>query len=59
MSNILLRHRQRVILQNLVGIDSAVTDLRMREKHIFVCIFINIIYLSVYRFLLNVKCNLA
>ena len=59
MSNILLRPGQRVIVQNLVGIDSAVTDLRMREKHVFVWIFINIIYLSVYRFLLNVKCNLA
>ena len=36
-------------MQNLVGIDSAVTDLRMREKHVFVWIFfINIIYLSIY-----------
>jgi len=25
---------QRVDVQNLVGIDSAVTDLRMREKHV-------------------------
>jgi len=41
---------QGVDVQNLVGIDSAVTDLRMREKkHVFVWIFfINIpIYLSV------------
>ena len=30
---------QRVDVQNLVGIDSAVTDLRMREKHDFVWIF--------------------
>jgi len=40
---------QGVDLQNLVGIDSAVTDLRMREKNM-VCVdfFINIsIYLSV------------
>ena len=27
-------------MQNLVGIDSAVTDLRMREKHVFVWIFL-------------------
>jgi len=34
-------------VQNLVGIDSAVMDLRMREKTRFVWIFINIsIYLS-------------
>jgi len=39
MSVILLRPRQRVIVQNLVGIDSAVTDLRVREKHVFVWIF--------------------
>ena len=41
---------QVVDVQNLVGIDSAVTDLRMREKNT-VCMdfFINIsIYLSVY-----------
>ena len=31
MSNILLRPPQRVDVQNLVGIDPAVTDLRMRE----------------------------
>jgi len=30
---------QGVDVQNLVGIDSAVTDLRMREKHVFVWIF--------------------
>ena len=37
-------------MQNLVGIDSAVTDLRMREKTRFVWIFfINIsVYLSIY-----------
>ena len=38
-------------MQNLVGIDSAVTDLRMREKNTFLCgFFINIsiyMYLSV------------
>ena len=34
-------------MQNLVGIDSAVTDLRMREKNTVLCFFINIsIYLS-------------
>ena len=40
---------QGVGVQNLVGIDSAVTDLRMREKTRFVWIFlINIsVYLSV------------
>jgi len=40
---------QGVDVQNLVGIDSAVTDLRMREKTRFVWIFfINIsIYLSI------------
>jgi len=32
MSNILLCPPQRVDVQNLVGIDSTVTDLRMREK---------------------------
>jgi len=50
MSNILLRPPQGVDVQNLVGIDLAVTDLRMREKNT-VCMdfFINIsIYLSVY-----------
>jgi len=41
---------QGVDVQNLVGIDSAVTDLRMREKTRFVLIFfINIsVYLSIY-----------
>ena len=36
-------------MQNLVGIDSAVTDLRMREKNTILCgFFINIsVYLSV------------
>jgi len=36
-------------VQNLVGIDSAVTDLRMREKNTILCgFFINIsVYLSV------------
>jgi len=45
--------RCHVDVQNLVGIDSAVTDLRMREKTRFVWIFlINIsIYLSVRFFL--------
>ena len=39
MSNILLRPPQRVDVQNLVGIDSAVTDLRMREKNTILCEF--------------------
>jgi len=38
---------QRVDVQNLVGIDLAVTDLRMREKTRFVWIFL-LTYLSVY-----------
>ena len=38
-------------MQNLVGIDSAVTDLRMREKHVLCGFFINIsICLSVRSF---------
>ena len=37
---------QGVDVQNLVGIDSAVTDLRMREKTRFVWIFL-LTYLSV------------
>ena len=50
MSNILLRPPKRVDVQNLVGIDSAVTDLRMREKRFCVDLKkINIsIYLSIY-----------
>ena len=36
-----------VDVQNLVGIDSAVTDLRMREKTRFVWIFL-LTYLSIY-----------
>jgi len=35
MLNILLRPPKGVDVQNLVGIDSAVTDLRMREKNTF------------------------
>jgi len=44
---------QGVDVQNVVGIDSAVMDLRMREKNTFcVDFFINIsIYPSVYPFL--------
>jgi len=38
---------QGVDVQNLVGIDSAVTDLRMREKH-GVWGFFLLIYLSIY-----------
>ena len=38
-------------MQNLVGIDSAVTDLRMREKTRFVSIFFINICLSVCPFL--------
>ena len=38
---------KRVDVQNLVGIDSAVTDLRMRKKHDFVCIVL-LTYLSIY-----------
>ena len=30
---------QGVDVQNLVGIDSAVTDLRMREKHIYLSVY--------------------
>jgi len=41
---------QGVDVQNLVGIDSAVTDLRMREKKRFVSIFL-LTYLSVRPFL--------
>jgi len=46
MSNILLRPPQGVDVQNLVVIDSAVTDQRMREKTRFVWIFL-LTYLSV------------
>ena len=48
MSNILLQctSPQGVDVQNLVGIDSAVTDLRMHEKTHFVCIFL-LTYLSI------------
>ena len=42
MSNILLRPPQGVDGQNLVGIDSAVTDLRMRKNTFCVDFFINI-----------------
>jgi len=45
MSNVLLRPPQGVDVQNLVGIDLAVTDLRMREKTGFVWIFL-LTYLS-------------
>ena len=38
---------QRVDVQNLVGMDSAVTDLRMREKNTFLCGFFKITYLSI------------
>jgi len=38
---------QGVDVQNLVGIDSAVTDLRMREKNTFLCGFL-LTYLSIY-----------
>ena len=37
-----------VDVQNLVGIDSAVTDLRMREKNTILCGFFLLTYLSVY-----------
>jgi len=46
MSNILLLPTQGVDVQNLVGIDSAVTDLRMREKNTFRVDFL-LTYLSV------------
>ena len=36
-----------VDVQNLVGIDSAVTDLRMREKNTILCWFFLLTYLSV------------
>jgi len=45
--NQLLRSPHRVDVQNLVRNDSAVMDLRMREKHVFVWIFL-LTYLSVY-----------
>ena len=35
-------------MQNLVGIDSAVTDLDMREKNTILCGFFLLTYLSVY-----------
>ena len=38
---------QGVDVQNLVGIDSAVTDLRMREKNTF-CVDFLLTYLSLY-----------
>ena len=47
MSNILLSPPQGIDVQNLVGIDSAVTDLRMREKTRFCVNF----------FIINVKLN--
>jgi len=47
MSNILLSPPQGIDVQNLVGIDSAVTDLRMHEKTCFVWIFL-LTYLSIY-----------
>ena len=37
---------QGVDVQNLVGIDLAVTDLRMRKKHVL-CVFFKLIYLSI------------
>ena len=52
MWNILLRPPKRVDVQNLVKIDWAVTDLRMRKKHVLCGFFINIsVYLSVCPFL--------
>jgi len=35
-------------VQNLIGIDSAVTDLRMREKNNVLCEFFLLTYLSIY-----------
>ena len=46
MSNIVLHPPQGVDVQNLVGIDTTVTDLRMREKTRFVWIFL-LTYLSI------------
>jgi len=42
---------KRVDVQNLVEIDSAVTDLRMREKNTLLCRFFLLTYLSVRPFL--------
>jgi len=44
----IIKSPQGVDVQNFVGMDSAVTDLRMREKHVLCGFFINIsIYLSI------------
>jgi len=48
ISNILLRPPKRVDVQNLAGIDSAVTDLRMREITRFCVDFFQLTYLSIY-----------
>ena len=48
ISNILLHPPQRVDVQNLVGIDSAVTHLRMREKNTLLCGVFKLTYLSIY-----------
>jgi len=42
---------KRVDVQNLVGIDSAVRDLRMREKNTILCGFFLLTYLSICPFL--------
>jgi len=36
----IIKSPKGVDVQNLVGIDSAVTDLRMREKNTILCVFI-------------------
>ena len=44
---IIIMSPKRADVQKLVGIDSAVTDLRMREKNTF-CVDFLLTYLSVY-----------
>jgi len=50
---------QGVDVQNLVGIDSAATDLRMREKNTFCVDFFLLTYLSIYLSIYKCKKNLT
>ena len=52
MSNILVHSRKRADVQNLVGIDLVITNLRMREKYIL-CGFFKLTYLSIFPLLLR------
>jgi len=47
MSNILVHSRKRADVQNLVGFDLVITNLRMREKYIL-CGFFKLTYLSIF-----------